>query len=32
MSLSKHDTFVRYIDPLETIWQDAEGNLSIEKG
>lgn len=27
MSLSKRDTFVRYIDPLETMWEDAEGNL-----
>lgn len=27
MSLSKRDTFVRYVDPLETLWEDAEGNL-----
>ena len=27
MSLSKRDTFVRYVDPLETMWEDAEGNL-----
>lgn len=31
MSLTPRDTFVRYIDPMETIWEDAEGNhhLSI---
>ena len=34
MSLSKRDQFVRYLDPLETLWLDAEGNLhfSVENG
>lgn len=26
MSLSNRDTFVRYIDPMRTIWEDADGN------
>ncbi len=26
MSLSSRDTFVRYVDPLATIWEDADGN------
>lgn len=32
MSLSPRDTFVRYLDPLKIIWEDAEGNphFSIE--
>lgn len=25
--MTKRDTFVRYIDPLKTIWVDAEDNL-----
>ncbi len=27
MSLSKRDTFVRYVDPQRIVWQDADGNL-----
>jgi hypothetical protein len=27
MSLTPRDTFVRYVDPLRTMWEDAEGNL-----
>lgn len=32
MSLSKRDTFVRYMDPKKTIWEDANGDMhySIE--
>jgi len=25
MGLSNRDTFVRYIDPLETLWEDKDG-------
>lgn len=27
MSLSKRDTLVRYLDPLKTIWEDAQGGI-----
>lgn len=27
MSLTKRDTFVRHLDPLGIIWEDAEGNV-----
>lgn len=29
MSLSNRDKFVRYLDPLEIIWEDADGNIHI---
>lgn len=25
--LTKRDTFVRYLDPLKIVWEDAEGNV-----
>ena len=32
MSLTKRDTFVRWLDPMKTLWEDAEGHphLSVE--
>lgn len=28
--LSKRDTFVRYLDPLKTTWQDANGVMRLD--
>lgn len=29
MSLSNRDKFVRYVDPMCIVWEDADGNLHV---